>query len=178
MAVLDIMLYPHSVLRERCAEVTEFDASLHQLLDDMAETMYAAKGAGLAAPQVNEAQRVIVIDVGREDRGRDLLEFVNPKITAFLGDRVIGEEGCLSFPDIYEPVERYEAIKFEAQDRSGTRIQMEVDGFLAIVIQHEVDHINGVLFIDKLSRLRQGLAKRKMKKRYGKTDLRRRVGEE
>ncbi len=178
MAVLDIMLYPHTVLRERCKEVTAFDQELHQLLDDMAETMYAANGAGLAANQVASTQRVIVVDASRDDRGSQLLELVNPTITAFLGARVVGEEGCLSFPDIYEPVERYEAIRFEAQDRHGAPIQIETDGFLAIVVQHEVDHLNGVLFLDKLSRLRQGLAKRKMKKRYGGTDLHRRLGEE
>jgi peptide deformylase len=178
MTVLDIMIHPHPVLREICKEVQRFDSALHQLLDQMAETMYAANGVGLAANQINSTQRLVVIDAQREERGKELLELINPQITAYLGNRVVGEEGCLSIPDIYENVERYEAIQLKAQDRYGQPFEMKAEEFLAIVIQHEIDHLNGILFIDQLSRLRQGMIKRKMQKRFGKQDLRRHIEKE
>ena len=143
MAKLKIMIAGDPVLRQKCAEVARIDKKLLRLLKDMAETMYAADGVGIAAPQVGVLKRVVVIDVGD-----GLFEMINPVITKREGSAVNGE-GCLSVPDYEGEVERAEFVVCEYTDRTGKRMQVETDGLLAICIQHELDHLDGILFIDK-----------------------------
>ena len=143
VAKLEITIAGNPVLRQQCAEVQRIDKKLIRLMKDMAETMYAADGVGLAAPQVGILKRVVVIDVGD-----GLLEMINPVITKAEGS-VVGGEGCLSVPDYEGEVERFEYVECEFTDRTGKRMLVQTDGLLAICIQHELDHLDGVLFIDK-----------------------------
>lgn len=170
MAVRNILLYPHPTLRAKCKNVESFDEQLHQLLDDMAETMYTANGVGLAAPQIGVDLQVTVIDAG-DERGKDLMELINPTIVETDDVREVGEEGCLSFPEIYAPVERSTRVKVEAFDRNGEKYTVEGDGLLGVALQHEIDHLNGKLFIDYVGRFRHNQIRKQMKKRYGKGDL-------
>ncbi len=159
---LDICLYPDPVLREQCLEVDRFDSELAAFLDDMALTMYRANGVGLAAPQVGVTRRVTVVDCS--DEGNEIIELINPLIIAAEG-KVSSEEGCLSIPDYRAAVSRNEWIKVEALDRTGKPFQLEAEGLLSFCIQHEIDHLNGVLFVDHMSRLKQQLFKKKYQKR-------------
>lgn len=143
MAKLKILTAGNPVLRQTAQTVERIDKKLHRLLKDMAETMYAADGVGLAAPQVGVLKRLVVIDVGE-----GLLEMINPVITKKEG-AVIGGEGCLSVPDYEGEVERAEYVECEFTDRSGKRLLLQTGGLLAIAVQHELDHLDGVLFIDK-----------------------------
>ena len=143
MALLDIRTYPDPVLLRVAEPVTRFDDALRRLLNDMAETMYAADGVGLAAPQVGVSRRIVVIDVGE-----GLIELINPVITKREGS-VVGGEGCLSVPNFEGEVERAEYIECEFFDRKGKRMKLASDGILAIAVQHELDHLDGILFIDK-----------------------------
>ena len=143
MAKLKILTAGDPVLRQTAAEVTKIDKKLLKLLKDMAETMYAADGVGLAAPQIGVSKRIVVIDVGD-----GIIEMINPVIVNKEGS-VIGGEGCLSVPEYEGEVERAEKVECEFTDRSGKRYLIETDGLLAIAIQHELDHLDGVLFIDK-----------------------------
>lgn len=170
MSVLNILLFPHPTLRAKCKEVQSFDEKLHELLDDMAETMYVANGVGLAAPQIGVDLQVTVIDTG-EERGVELLEIINPKIVERTGEPVVGEEGCLSFPDIYAPVERYPAVRVEAFNRHGEKYTIEGEELLAVALQHEIDHLHGKLFLDYTNRFRQNQIRKQMKRKYGKQDL-------
>lgn len=148
MAVRMIVKYPDPVLRDKAVKVTKFNANLHKLLDDMAETMYdTGNGIGLAAPQIGILKRVIVIDVGE-----GLIELVNPEIVTKEGEQ-IGPEGCLSVPNILGEVRRANFCKIRAQDRNGNPVEYEGEQLLARAFQHEVDHLNGVLFIDIAERL-------------------------
>lgn len=149
MAVRVIVQAPDPVLREKSRPVTKFNANLHKLLDDMAETMYHANGVGLAAPQIGILKRVIVIDVGDEN---GLIEMVNPEIIEREGEQ-IGPEGCLSIQGINGDVRRAMKVKVRGQDRHGNEIMMEGEEFLARAFQHEVDHLNGVLFTDIADRI-------------------------
>jgi peptide deformylase len=142
------------------------DDNIRQLLDDMAETMYAAPGIGLAATQVDVHQRIIVVDVS-EDK-TDLRALINPRVVEADG-KTTYEEGCLSVPGIYEEVERAEHIVVEALDRHGNNIRFEADGLFAICIQHEIDHLDGKVFVEKLSRLKQSRILAKLKKNQRKT---------
>jgi len=135
---------PDPVLRERAKEVTKFNANLHKLLRDMAETMYDAEGVGLAAPQIGILKRVIVVDVGDE---HGLIEMVNPEIIARSGEQ-LGPEGCLSIPNLNGDVLRAKDITVKGQDRDGKEFTIEASDYLARAFQHEVDHLNGVLFTD------------------------------
>ncbi|XEC96978.1 peptide deformylase [Paenibacillus tarimensis] len=144
MAIRIIVKDPDPVLRERAKQVTKFNANLHKLLSDMAETMYDAEGVGLAAPQIGILKRVIVVDVG-DDNG--LIEMVNPEIIEHSGEQ-LGPEGCLSIPGINGDVRRAQHIKVKGQDRNGNEFTVEASDFLARAFQHEVDHLNGVLFTD------------------------------
>jgi peptide deformylase len=144
MAIRLIVKDPDPVLRERAKEVTKFNANLHKLLKDMADTMYDAKGVGLAAPQIGILKRVIVIDVGDE---HGLIEMVNPEIVEREGEQ-IGPEGCLSIPGLNGIVRRAQRVVVKGQDRSGNPFTVEAEGYLARAFQHEVDHLNGVLFTD------------------------------
>ena len=132
------------VLHKHARPVVKFDARLHELLDDMAETMYAANGAGLAAPQVNVLKRAVVIDVGE-----GLIELVNPEIVASEG-AVVGPEGCLSVPERRGTVERPERVTVKAQNRDGREVQIEATELLAVALCHEIDHLDGVLYVDKM----------------------------
>ena len=143
MAKLKIITAGDPVLRQTAAEVTKIDKKLLKLLKDMADTMYAAEGVGLAAPQIGVSKRIVVIDVGD-----GIIEMINPVIINKEGS-VVGGEGCLSVPEYEGEVERAEKVECEFTDRSGKRYLIETDGLLAIAIQHELDHLDGVLFIDK-----------------------------
>lgn len=143
MSKLDIVVAGNPVLRMQAEEVKKIDKKLQRFLKDMAETMYAADGVGLAAPQVGVSKRIVVIDVGE-----GLIEMINPVIVKKEGS-VIGGEGCLSVPDYEGEVERAEYVECEFTDRNGKRMLLQTDGLLAIAVQHELDHLDGVLFIDK-----------------------------
>ncbi len=176
MAILDIYLYPHPVLRKKAERVEKFDSELHSFLDDMAETMFAADGVGLAAPQVGVSKRIFVLNGEIEEvisggTSSKVYEMINPEIIEVDEDKIIFEEGCLSFPDIYGPVERFPRVKARYYDRFGEERFIEAAELLAIAIQHELDHLNGVLLIDKLNVFRQKKIKKLMKKRFGDTEL-------
>jgi len=165
MAIRPILHYPDKRLRNPGTPVLRFDAELKQLVDDMAETMYAAPGVGLAAPQIGVSQRVFIIDVAAgEDAPSDLRVFVNPEIIERNGE-VCYEEGCLSFPGVHEEIDRAERIRVRAQDVAGQSFELEADGLLAIAVQHENDHLDGKLMVDHLSLLRRRLVHRAMVKR-------------
>ena len=162
MSLLDIHIYPDPVLRQQCAEVTNFDHDLVRLVDDMAETMYTNSGIGLAAPQVGVLKRVLVCDVS--DSRQELHHFVNPKIVQAQG-HIVFEEGCLSIPEYRDKVRRHQEIIVEAYDKHGKVFEFKAEGLLAVCIQHEIDHLDGILFIDRISRLKRELFKRWYKKR-------------
>lgn len=147
MALLNIIKAGHPVLKEISQPVDKITKEIKRLLDDMAETMYDQEGVGLAAPQVNVSVRIVVLD-----DGSGLIELINPVITACSGS-VVGTEGCLSVPGLYGEVERYSDITVEALNRKGRPIRYEVNGFLARIFQHEIDHLNGELFIEKTTSL-------------------------
>ena len=161
MARLPIVIYPDPLLKQKTAPVTEFHGQLHRLLDDMAETMYVSKGVGLAAPQVGVLQRVTVIDVSEE--GDEIIELINPTIVSSQG-KVDSEEGCLSIPEFRDTVERKEKVVVSAFDRHGKPFEVDADDLLAICLQHEIDHLDGILFVDRLSRLKRELFKKWLKK--------------
>ena len=168
MALLPILEFPDPRLRTRAAPVAQVDASIRKLIDDMFETMYAAPGIGLAATQVNVHKRVLVVDV-TEDRSKPLA-LINPELVAREGVEET-EEGCLSVPGIYDKVTRAEKIRVRTLDRSGKPIEIEADGLLAVCIQHEMDHLDGKLFVDYLSELkRERLKKKAVKKAKRATD--------
>jgi peptide deformylase len=161
MAILDILHFPDTRLRNVAKPVAQVDASVRQLIDDMFETMYDAPGIGLAAVQVNDLRRVIVVDTS-EDRSQ-ALALVNPEIIAKQGEETM-DEGCLSVPGVYETVQRAEQIRFRALDRDGNAIEKDVDGLLAVCIQHEIDHLDGKLFVDYLSNLKRQRIRKKLEK--------------
>jgi peptide deformylase len=152
MALLEIVTHPADVLRKKAKPVTKINASIKKLLDDMAETMYHAPGVGLAAPQVGVSKRVIVIDP--HDGKTGLLQLINPEIVHKEG-WVQGTEGCLSIPGYVGDVYRYEKIRVVALDRNGHKVYIEAEGYLARIFQHEIDHLDGVLYIDKCTNLRE-----------------------
>lgn len=162
MAVLDILRYPDSRLHTVAKPVTVVDESIRSLVRDMAETMYAAPGIGLAATQVNAHVRVIVIDVS--ETKDTLLVFINPEIVSASDDRVEGDEGCLSVPGIYDGVERARVVTVRALDAQGEPFTLQADGLLSVCIQHEMDHLQGKVFVQYLSRLKQGRIRSKMLK--------------
>jgi peptide deformylase len=163
MALLPILEYPDPRLKRIAAPVSVFDAGLQKLVTDMAETMYDAPGIGLAATQVDVHKRVIVIDVSQDKS--DLKVIVNPEIVAASGE-IVGEEGCLSVPEYYDRVRRAANVTLKAQDASGQPYTLEADGLLAVCIQHEMDHLQGKVFVEHLSQLKQVRVKTKMKKRH------------
>ncbi|MDC0359014.1 peptide deformylase [Oligoflexia bacterium] len=162
MALLEIRTYPDPILREVSVEVMQFDQALAALLDNMLETMYHEDGIGLAAPQVAVLQRVIVMDVSH-DRSKPMA-LINPVIVEQEGE-VVSEEGCLSVPEYRDKVTRSDFIQVQACDRTGKKFEFEADDLLAICIQHEMDHLDGTLFIDRISRLKRDMFKRRHKKR-------------
>jgi peptide deformylase len=162
MAILEILQYPDSRLNKPAQRVEKIDAATRKLIEDMAETMYAAPGVGLAATQVDVHKQIVLIDVS-DDRS-DLRVFVNPEITRREGVAV-NQEGCLSIPGIYDNVERAESVTVTALDRNGARFTLNASGMLAACIQHEMDHLQGKVFIDYLSELKQNRVRAKLKKR-------------
>ncbi len=161
MALLPILEYPDPRLRERALPVTQFDEALGQLIDDMLQTMYAAPGIGLAATQVNVRRRVLVMDVS-EERNEPLV-FINPEIVSREGVAKT-EEGCLSVPGIFDEVERAARVRVQAQDRTGQVFQRDLDGAIAVCLQHEMDHLEGKLFVDYLSDLKRERIRKKLEK--------------
>ena len=161
MAILDILHFPDARLRNTARPVEQVDDSVRKLIDDMFETMYEAPGIGLAAIQVNRPQRVIVVDIS-EERNQPLA-LVNPEILEKHGEETM-DEGCLSVPGIYETVQRAERVRVRALDREGKSFEMDVDGLLAVCIQHEIDHLDGKLFVDYLSNLKRQRIRKKLEK--------------
>ncbi|CDG20316.1 Peptide deformylase 2 [Xenorhabdus poinarii G6] len=161
MAILDILTIPDERLRQKCVDVTDFD-KVQTLIDDMLETMYATdNGIGLAAPQVGRKEAVLIMDLSPE-RNQPMV-LVNPDIVE-KARRVVSQEGCLSIPGYYADVERFEKVKVEAFDRYGKPVTVESEDFLSIVMQHEIDHLQGIIFIDYLSPLKRQMALKKVKK--------------
>ncbi|TVR03060.1 MAG: peptide deformylase [Deltaproteobacteria bacterium] len=163
MAILPIVHWPHRALSTPAAPVEAFDGSLHRLIDDMAETMYAASGVGLAANQVDRLHRVTVMDCAAEDEPSQLLEIVNPEIVGREGT-LVWEEGCLSFPGLYNEVKRAARVTVRYRDRNGEACEITGEGLLAVCLQHEIDHLDGVVFIDRLGPLGRRMALKQWKK--------------
>lgn len=161
MAKLKILEYPDPRLRTRAKKVEKVDDKLRQLIDDMFETMYAAPGIGLAATQVNVHQRILVADVS-DDQSQPVV-LINPEISA-ADDEGVSEEGCLSVPGIYESVRRFQHVRVSSLDRDGNQTEVEAFGLLAVCIQHEMDHLDGKLFVDYLSELKRQRIRKKMEK--------------
>ena len=166
MALLNILRYPDARLHKLAAAVTVFDDGLKRLVADMAETMYAAPGIGLAATQIDVHKQVIVVDVS--ERRDSLVVLVNPEIVEATGESDI-EEGCLSVPGIYELVPRAERVKVRAYDQNGKAFTLEAQGLLAVCIQHEMDHLQGKVFIEHLSQLKQQRVRAKLAKQQRKS---------
>jgi peptide deformylase len=164
MALRPILSVPHPMLKQVSTPVEAVDDELRALMDDMLETMYAAPGIGLAAVQVGVPRRVIVMDLAREEEPKAPRYFVNPEITWASEEMAVREEGCLSVPDIYDEVERPAQVKLRYLNYQGEVVEEDAEGLLAVCIQHEMDHLNGVLFIDHLSRLKRDRAIAKVKK--------------
>ena len=161
MAILTILEYPDTRLRKKALPVEEVNNSIRTLLDDMLETMYTAPGIGLAATQVNQQKRVIVIDISEEKNAPICL--INPETLWTSGVEEM-DEGCLSVPGVFEKVSRAEKVRVKALDRNGTPFELETGGLLAVCIQHEIDHLEGKLFVDYLSPLKRHRAKKKLEK--------------
>jgi len=168
MTRLDILTYPEKRLRNKAAPVEVVDDEIKTIIADMAETMYSAPGMGLAAIQVGINKRIIIYDIsGTEDEPK-LEVLVNPVIVESDGSQLSESEGCLSVPDYRADVKRFEWVKVEALDRNGEPVEIETDGIHAIVLQHEIDHLDGVLFIDRISALKREMYKRRVKKAFKK----------
>jgi len=163
MAILPIRVYPDPVLRVRCPEVETFDADLKELAESMVETMHAAPGIGLAASQVGVEQRLAVVDITAGESRNALHIFVNPEIVESAG-RETDEEGCLSIPGITEKISRPAAIRVRAMDLAGNPFETEADGLFARAICHEIDHLDGVLFVDRLVGLRKERVRRQLRR--------------
>lgn len=164
MALLPILVAPDPVLKTKAAPVETVGESLRQLMDDMLETMYDAPGIGLAAPQIGVSQRVIVMDIAREDEPKAPLCMVNPELVWVSDEDATYEEGCLSVPEHYADVVRPAEIRVRYLDRDGKQQELKTGGLLATVIQHEMDHLDGILFIDHLSSLKRNMILRKLLK--------------
>jgi len=166
MALREIRTYPDPVLRNKTSRVERIDSALDRLIEDMVETMRAAPGVGLAANQVGVPLQLAVIDLSSredEEQRHPLLVIINPELVVMEGS-VLEEEGCLSIPDYAEKVKRAARVKVRAQDRTGKQFELEAEGLMAKALQHEIDHLNGLLFVDRLSSLKKHLFKRRFKK--------------
>ncbi len=164
MAILPILVAPDPVLKKKCKPVDKVTPELAQLMDDMLETMYDAPGVGLAAPQVGVSKRILVIDTAKSDEEPRPLKMANPEIIWASDDLALYEEGCLSFPDQYADVERPAQVKVRYLDENNNRQEIEADGLLATCVQHEMDHLEGIVFVDHLSTLKRNMIMRKLKK--------------
>lgn len=167
MAILKIKTYPDRVLRGIAEPVEVVDKRIRKLIDNMAETMYDAPGIGLAANQVGELKNIVIIDINRDGESTGLLTFVNPEIIEASGITKV-EEGCLSVPEFFSEVKRCEKVRVKAVDLNGKPFEIEAKGMLAVALQHEIDHLNGKLFIDHLNPLKREIFKRNWKKKKKK----------
>jgi len=164
MAILEILKYPHPILKSKALPIQKIDSTIRQLAQDMAETMYSAPGVGLAAPQVGYPLRLVVLDVTPVNLPKNLLVLVNPEIVSTEGE-LSWEEGCLSLPEYSEEVKRKKRIFVRCQDLAGKNVEISGDdNLLSIVLQHEIDHLDGILFLDRLSKLKRDLWKKKLLK--------------
>jgi len=166
MAYVDIVIYPDPVLREKAAPIEKVDGEILKLIDDMVDTMYGAPGTGigLAANQIGKLVRLVVIDLRAPEYKHGLLALINPEIVAASGEMTC-QEGCLSLPDYFSNVKRYEEVTVKALDKNEQPIEINASGLLAVVLQHEIDHLDGKLFIDYLGPISRDLFRRKWKKR-------------
>jgi len=167
MAILQILRYPDSRLRNKATPVNQVDKAVEKLIDDMLDTMYKAPGIGLAATQVNVAKRVLVLDIS--EAHDEPLCLINPEILAREGEEK-AEEGCLSVPEVYEEIVRASKIQVQALDRNGDLLKFEAEGLLAVCIQHEIDHLDGKLFVDYLSNLKRQRIRKKLEKEVRHAD--------
>jgi len=164
VTLLDILTYPDKFLKKQTAPVDNLDGAMQSVFDDMAATMYEAPGIGLAAPQVGIGQSFLIYDIAPREDGHDLHVLVNPRIVSSEGEILSEGEGCLSVPDFRADVKRAERILVEGVDRDGNPLRFEAEGLQAIVIQHEMDHLDGTLFIDRISALKRQMYKRRVQK--------------
>lgn len=164
MALRDILIIPDRRLRLKSEPVKAIDKEVRALIEDMFETMYAAPGIGLAAIQISVPKRVVTMDLAKKDDPAEPQVFINPEIVWSSDEKATYEEGCLSIPEYYEEVERPKTVRVKFLDRDGKPQEMEADGLLATCLQHEIDHINGVLFIDHISKLKRDMVLKKFKK--------------
>ena len=165
MSVRPIVLYPHPTLNTPAVPVADFGPALHTLLDDLAETMYVAEGIGLAANQIDVLQRACVIDIGTDETGAQLLELVNPEVVEREGE-LVWNEGCLSIPGIYWDVVRAQRVAVRYFDREGAEQRIEADGLLGVALQHEIDHLDGVVFFDRLNDADRRMALRAWRRKH------------
>ena len=169
MSVLEILKYPHPTLKKRAEEVEQIDEKVKRLVRDMTETMYEANGIGLAACQIGVPQRVIVLDVSPIDPQQNFFAMINPEII-FQEGEVDHEEGCLSVPDCFEKVKRKEKIRVRGISPGGKEMEIAGEGILAFALQHEIDHLNGILILDRLSHLKREMYRDKVKKEKRKEE--------
>jgi len=169
MAVLEILKYPHAVLKKRSQAVSQIDEEVKKLTQDMRETMYAAGGIGLAACQVGILRKVIVLDVSPMDPQHSFFVLINPEIISEEGE-IDHEEGCLSVPDCLEKVKRKEKVCVKGLSPQGMEIEIKADGILAMALQHEIDHTNGILILDRVSRLKREIYRNRLKKEKRKEE--------
>jgi len=169
VTVLDILTYPDKFLKKQTTPVENIDGALQTVFDDMAATMYVAPGVGLAAPQVGIGRSFIIYDIAPQDDRHNLHVLINPRIVTSEGEIISENEGCLSVPDFRADVKRAERVLVEGVDREGNPLRFEAEGMLAIVIQHELDHLDGTLFIDQISALKRQIYKRRVKKEMRET---------
>ena len=165
MSKLKILTYPDNFLRQPTRTLDNIDGKVQQMIDQMSDTMYAAPGVGLAAIQVGWNKSVLIYDISPSDKDRSLQVLINPRIVDHEGEILSENEGCLSVPEFRADVKRYSSILVESVDREGRPIELEADGMLAIVLQHEIDHLRGKLFIDHISALKRQMYTRRMKKK-------------
>jgi len=164
MTLLKILTYPDPFLRQPTSAVTEIDDQIQKIIEDMAETMYEAPGVGLAAIQAGIDKSIIVYDPAADDQKKDFHALINPEIVFSDGSMISENEGCLSVPDLRADVKRFETVTVEALDRNGKPVKIEAEGLLSVIMQHEIDHLKGILFIDHISALKRQLYKKKRKK--------------
>ena len=155
MTVRDILILPDKRLRLLSKPIAKIDAATKQLVEDMFDTMYDAPGIGLAAIQIGEPRRIVTMDLAKKDEPKEPQVFINPELVSKSGDKNTHEEGCLSIPEYYEEVERPAAVRFRYLDLDGKQHEVDAEGLLATCIQHEIDHLDGVLFIDHISKLKR-----------------------
>ena len=170
MAVWEILKYPHPLLKRRSEKVERIDRETRRMIDDMTETMYHANGIGLAACQIGISRRVIVLDVSPIDPEHDLFVMINPEVVSEEGE-IDHEEGCLSVPDCFEKVKRREKICVRGLSPDGKEIEVVGEGILAFALQHEIDHLNGIVILDRVSRLKREIYRNKVKKEKRKGEL-------